>query len=76
MNIRNVVKTAQEVKNLSFVNETNHTLQAGDISNIATVLEKIVTVKRKANEVGYMKFKYFFMIWCAQHRVIRKLVLV
>jgi hypothetical protein len=52
VNISNVVETSQEVKNLSSVNPPQ-TLQPGDISNIATVLVKIVSVPQKANEVGY-----------------------
>ena len=49
MNVNNVAETTQEIKSLS---SDGQTLEAGDISNIATVLGKIVSVKQKANEVG------------------------
>ena len=49
-----MVNITQEVKELSVVN-TSRRLQARDISNIATILQKIVAVKQKANEVGYIK---------------------
>ncbi|CAB4018009.1 adhesion G- coupled receptor G7-like [Paramuricea clavata] len=51
VNNSNVVETSQEVKNLSSVNPPQ-TLQPGDISNIATVLAKIVSVPQKANEIS------------------------
>ena len=54
MNISNVVNITQEVKKLSV---SSHPLQARDISNIATILQKIVAVKQKANEVGYILSK-------------------
>jgi hypothetical protein len=50
VNISNVVEITQELKNLSFPGQK---LQAGDISNVATVLEKIASLKQKVNEVGY-----------------------
>ena len=60
VNISNVVNITQEVKRLS-VDNSSHPLQAGDIDNIATVLKKIVEVKQKANEVGYMtSICYYF----------------
>ncbi|CAB3977978.1 neurogenic locus notch homolog 1-like [Paramuricea clavata] len=49
VNISNVVNITQELKKLS-VDNSSHPLQAGDINNIATVLQKIVAVKQKANE--------------------------
>ena len=51
VNISNVVNITQEVKKLSV---SSHPLRAGDISNIATILQKIVAVKQKTNEVGYI----------------------
>lgn len=55
MNVSNVAETTQEIKSLS---SDGQTLEAGDISNIATVLGKIVSVKQKANEVGLI-LKYY-----------------
>ena len=52
MNVSNVVEVSEEVKNLSSF-KPGQTLPPGDIANIATILEKIVSVKQKANEVGY-----------------------
>ncbi|CAB4012429.1 adhesion G- coupled receptor G7-like, partial [Paramuricea clavata] len=49
VNVSNVAETTQEIKSLS---SDGQTLEAGDISNIATVLEKIVSVKQKANEIS------------------------
>ena len=46
-----MVKIAQELNNLSAVDQGS-TLNAGDIENIATILENIAAVKEKANEVG------------------------
>lgn len=51
VNVSNVVKIAQELNNLSAVDQGS-TLNAGDIENIATILENIAAVKEKANEVG------------------------
>lgn len=51
VNSKNVVKIAKEVKELSFLNNSQ-SLHSEDINNIATVLEKIVAVKQKENEVG------------------------
>ncbi|XP_028411938.1 adhesion G-protein coupled receptor G6-like [Dendronephthya gigantea] len=50
VNVNNVVKIVEELKNLSIVDQ-NSTLNAGDIDNIATVLENIAAVKGKANEI-------------------------
>ncbi|CAB4012859.1 fibropellin-1 isoform X4 [Paramuricea clavata] len=47
VNISNVVNVTKEVKKLSV---SRHPLQAGDIGNIATILQKIVAVKQKANK--------------------------
>ncbi|XP_028393491.1 adhesion G-protein coupled receptor G6-like [Dendronephthya gigantea] len=46
----NVAKIAKQMKNLSIANP-KMSLHPGDINNIATVLEKIVGVKDKANEI-------------------------
>jgi flagellar assembly factor FliW len=54
VNISNVVNITKEVKKLS-VNNSSHPLQAPDVSNIATILQKVVAVKQKANEVGYIQ---------------------
>ncbi|XP_028407271.1 deleted in malignant brain tumors 1 protein-like [Dendronephthya gigantea] len=51
VDFENVVNVTQEVRNLSFVNPEK-TLQSGDISNIATILQKIVKVKQKSSEVS------------------------
>ena len=60
-----MVETSQEVKNLSSVNPPQ-TLQPGDISNIATVLVKIVSVPQKANEVGYVPKCELFAVFILQ----------
>ncbi|XP_028418860.1 adhesion G protein-coupled receptor E1-like [Dendronephthya gigantea] len=52
VNINNLVNISRDVRNLSSVNPTDSTLKSGDISNIATVLEKIVAVKVKSNEIS------------------------
>ncbi|XP_028416710.1 deleted in malignant brain tumors 1 protein-like [Dendronephthya gigantea] len=51
VDLENVVNVTQEVRNLSFVNPEK-TLQSGDISNIATILQKIVKVKQKSSQVS------------------------
>ncbi|CAB3990694.1 neurogenic locus Notch -like [Paramuricea clavata] len=51
VNISNVVNITKEVKKLS-VKNPSHPLQAPDVSNIATILQKIVAVKQKANEIS------------------------
>lgn len=57
VNNSNVVETAEQVKNLSSVTP-EETLKDGDITNIATILEKIVSVKEDANEVSYIYLLY------------------
>ena len=52
MNVSNVVNVSKEIKDLSSV-KPGQSLPPGDIASIASILENIVLVKEKANEVGY-----------------------
>ena len=63
MNKSNVVAITEEVKNLSSVDQSD-TLGAGDISNVATVLEKIVSVNHNATEVGLINNSWFVHEYC------------
>ena len=47
----NAMKISEDLKNLSYKNPKK--TPAGDINNIATILEKIAAVKEKTNEVSY-----------------------
>ena len=49
MTVNNVVTMSQEVQNISSHGESLH---AGDIDNIATVLDHIVAIKEEAYEVS------------------------